>query len=32
MEKMKNAKIRRWNKTHKNNEMEIGAENSNITE
>ena len=32
IEKMENAKIRCWNKTHKKNEMETGAENSNITE
>ena len=30
--KMGNAKIRCWNKTHKKNDMETGAENSNITE
>ena len=33
MEKLENAKIRCWNKTHeKKNEMETGAERSNINE
>ena len=32
MEKMETAKIRCWNKTQKKNDMETGAENSNITE
>ena len=32
MEKMKNAKIRCWNKTRKKSEMETRAENNNITE
>ena len=31
MEKMSHSKIRCWNRTHKN-EMEIGTENSDITE
>ena len=32
MEKIKNAKIRCWNKTQKKNDMETGAENNYITE
>ena len=32
VEKMENAKIRCWNKTRRKNEMETGAQNSNITE
>ena len=31
MEKMKSAKIRCWNKTHKTNEMETGTENCHFT-